>query len=221
MNRATRYKALLYSQLKYQRIELTILSIVAGGVPALATWRALGSTSFSPMELLSLSQIVGVLGSTLAALVGCVLALRPYSLDALTNHTYAMSLPVSRTEYGLLRVGTGLLLLLMPAAGFLIGAVFASTAADIPAMLHAYPVGITMRFVLAAATAFALAFGIQYGLGKRATRWILFSLTGLGAVEIIGQLVTGVSLTSDLWTALGSEASPLRVFASNWMLFDV
>ena len=115
----------------------------------------------------------------------------------------------------------GLVLLLLPAAGFLTGALFASVATELPPMLRAYPLGITIRFGLAAATAFALAFGIQYGLGRRASRVILVSVAVIGATEVLGQLFFSVSPTAPMWHALGSEASPLRIFAANWMLFDV
>jgi hypothetical protein len=224
MNRMTKYKALLYVQWKHQRMELMLFTMLAGGIPALVTWSPWsdwGSHVMTPTAILSTSTSIGLLGAILAVAVGVVLAIRPYALDALGRHTYAAALPIPRTEYGLLRVACGMVLLLLPAAGFLVGSLLASAAIELPPMLHAYPVAITVRFVLATAMAFALAFSVQYGLGKHAARWIVIAVFVAGAIEAAGQLVASESLTGPFWTALASEASPLRVFAANWMLFDV
>ena len=224
MNRMAMFKALLYAQWKHQRIELMLFTMLAGGVPALVTWGPWsdwGSHVMTPTAILSTSSSIGYLGAILAVISGAVFAIRPYALDTLTNHTYAMALPIPRTSYGLMRAAAGLLLLLVPAAGFLIGSLFASAAVELPAMLHAYPVAVTARFVLAASMAFALAFGVQYGLGRHAARYIVIAVFAVGVVEALGQLTDSRSLTGPVLKALASPASPLRVFAANWMLFDV
>lgn len=224
MTNASMFKALLATQWKHQRIELIIFAIAAAGIPAMIPWNAetgWGGQYMTPTEILNGATTAGMLGAALAALTGTVIAIRPYALDAMTNHTYAMALPIPRAQYGMLRVASGMVLMLLPVAGFLVGAFFAAAATELPPMLRAYPIGITVRFALAAAMAFSLAFGVQYGLGKRAARWIVISMASLAAIEILGQFVFGESLTAPMWVALGSEASPLRVFAANWMLFDV
>ena len=222
MNRTSMTRARAYAQWKHQRAEITVFTVVAALIAPSTVFRAIVTDeSRGPYALLSASATVAVLAAAIATLMGFLLAVRPYMLDMRAQHTYALSLPVPREEYALLRVWSGLALLLLPTAGFLIGALVAAQASPASNMLHAYPIGLTLRFLLAAAFSFALGFGIQYGLGRKAARWIVIVALTIGGVEIAGQLLFHDSLTAPLWDLLANDASPLRIFATRWNLFDV
>lgn len=215
------FSALLYAQWKYQRAELALLAMLAAVIGPVAAWIAVSTDDQLPAwSLLEIAPAIGAMGAFIAALTGLALAIRPYWLDARSNHTYAMALPIRRDRYGTMRVATGLALTLIPAMGFLIGMLVTTQAAP-PSSLRAFPVGLTLRFLLAAATAFAIGFGLQYGLGRRALRWFLIVALTIGAVEIFGQLTLHASLSAPLFELLAKPASPLAVFWDRWMLFDV
>jgi hypothetical protein len=69
---------------------------------------------------------------------------------------------------------------------------------------------------------FSLAFALQYGLGHNAVRRILLVVVTIGAFEIGGQLIFGVSLTEPFWQLIIGDSSPLGIiFGERWVLFDV
>ena len=221
MNTTAMYKALLYAQWKHQRNELIVFTMAGAVLAPASLWQAHnGYSDWNPMVLLSTSMMIGMLGSTIAIATGFLLAVRPFVLDSRSQHTYALALPVPRATYALLRVAAGLTLTILPAMGFLIGALVAAQAIPPAMLLRAYPVGLSVRFLLAAMLAFALGFGVQYGLGRNAARWIVIAAITIAGVEIFGQMVFQVSLTAPFWELLGGSASPLGVFG-RWMLFDV
>jgi hypothetical protein len=221
MTNTRAFNALLFVQWKQQRIELALLAIWGAIVAPIAIWAA-SSTSddAAAWELLNAAETVAGFGGVLAAITGVLLAIRPFWLDARANHIYALALPVPRARYARFRIGSGVLLSLIPTLGFLIGALVAVQAAP-RTTLHAYPVGLTARFFLATMTAFAFAFAIQYGLGRKTLRWILIVVATIGSVELAGQITMHVSLASPFFELVRHESSPLAVFWNRWMLFDV
>lgn len=222
MNTFAMYKALLEEQWKHQRVEITALAILAAVTCPGCMWTNLGSDPQTrPWTLMDTSVSIAVIGSLAAFFTGLVLAFRPFVLDNQTKHTYALALPIPRAQYASLRMAGGLTLSLIPVAAFLIGAVLAAQLAPPAGMVRAYPVELTIRFLLATALAFAMGFGIQYGLGRRAVRWAAIVLFTVGGVEAVGQLAMHTSITAPFWTLLAHEGSPLRVFLSEWTLFNV
>jgi hypothetical protein len=213
------YKALLDQQWKHQRVELTALSIAAAVACPWALWTSsVFESDLRPINLLNTSNKIAFAGSIAALLTGLLLATRPYSLDARSRHTYPLALPIPRA---LLRVFGGLTLVLVPAVSFFIGAVASAAAAPPAGLIHAFPMQLTLRFILACAFAFSIGFGVQYGLGRRAVRWmILVGLTLIGA-EALGQLTFHVSMTEPFWSLIWHSGSPAHVFAAQWTLFNV
>jgi hypothetical protein len=221
MSRAHMFRALLFVQWKHQRHELAFLALFGALIPPVTMWMALtGSPEPAARVLLDVAPGIGGFGAVFAASTGLALAIRPYWLDARSNHTYALALPLPRTRYGLLRAAAGATLILFPALGFLIGALLSIQVAPATS-LHAYPIGLAVRFVLAALAAFAIGFGIQYGLGRHAMRWTLITIATVAGVELFGQLTMRTSLTGPFFELLLREGSPLRIFWDRWMLFDV
>lgn len=219
---AAMYRTMLYSQWKLQRAELVGFTLFAATICPFALWPHISRGAIDLRLLASLNNNSGLLvvAAMLSAVLGMMLAVRPFFLDARVKHTYALALPVPRSQYALMRILTGLTLVVLPATGFLIGALVAVQALPDTVGLRKFPVALTLRFVLATATAFATFFGIQYGLGGKARRWMLLvALTMLGA-EIFGQLVLRMSLIQPTIELLSGSFSPLRVFVDHWALFD-
>ncbi|HYV99021.1 MAG TPA: hypothetical protein VE967_16315 [Gemmatimonadaceae bacterium] len=221
MSQMTRFGALLGVQWKQQRKELVVLTLLVAMLPSTILWTARNDGPIGPLWYQSIGQSIGAIGAVAAVLIGSLLALRPFAFDAQTRHVYAMTLPVRRRDYSMFRIGTGVVLSLFPTAGVLVGALVAVQALPSGIGLRAFPGGLAARFLLATVTAFAGAFALQYGLGKRATRWALVAVTTIAATELVGQLLLHTSLTTPFFQALVSQWSPLRIFVTRWTLFDV
>ena len=222
MSRFGQYRALLSEQWKHQRVELAVLAIASAAAIPVTLWtNAPGSYANRPSVLLDSSAEIGIVAAPLALLVGLLLAGRPYALDSRLRHVYALSLPLPRARYALLRTVSGLTFSILPAAGFLIGAIVGAQVLPPNIAIRAYPALITVRFLLAAVLAFSVGFAVQYGLGKKAMRWVLIVAITIGSVEVLGDLALHASVTGPFWDLLSGQGSPFRLLFSRWVLFDV
>lgn len=221
MKNVAAFKGLLFQQWRLQRVDVTLLTVAAAVVAPLIVWNA--SSVYADQVahlLLTDSGPLGVAGSAIAVVLGVLLACRSFAADARGGHAYALSLPVPRARYALLRVATGLTLGLLPAVGFLIGSFLAVESVP-PNPLHAYPIGLSVRFYLAVAFAMSIAFAVQYGLGRKAVRWLLIFAITVGGAETATALLFHTSLVSPAIEVITTPGSPLRVFVDHWSLFDV
>jgi hypothetical protein len=222
MSNRQMFEALLRQQFTLQRTELAALTIAGGAIVPLSLRGASIAGPLTEAEvLLTLGMPLTILSVIFSVVTGLVLAIRAYTVDAQTRHTYALSLPITRGHYALLRAGTGLTLALIPLAAYGIGAFLTAASVPLPPELFAYPGGVTMRGALTVLMAYAFGFALQYGLGRHAGRVFIVVILLVGAVELIDQLVFRGQLTPDFWSAVVSETSPFAVFNSGWMLFDV
>jgi hypothetical protein len=220
---APMFRVLLRQQFILQQTELVALTVLAGLAAPGALWmaRVLTPGWSAADRLLSANAPFALLSVPLAIITGLLLVARPYIADAQSRHTYVRSLPIPRRSYALLRVATGLTLALLPIVGFGIGTMLAVASTALPESIYAYPVGVTLRFTLATLVAFALSFALQYGAGRHAARVAVVAIIVLGTVELANGLFFDSHLTEAFWRAIVSDSSPLGLYASEWMLFDV
>lgn len=166
-------------------------------------------------------QSFGVWYSLLAAGCGLAFATFAWSQDNAARHVYALSLPIARSKYAAMRFGAGALFLLLPALGVLIGCLIASLIAPIPIGMHAYPLSLTFRFLLAAAVAFAIFFAISAATPRAAA----IVLGGIAAVVVIGFMLSlaavRIDFLSTVITTLFASPGILSIFTGRWMLIDV
>lgn len=164
----------------------------------------------------------------LAAGIGITLALSAWNWDHQGDHVYALSLPVARWEYALLKMGAGVVLALIPVAAMLGGSLVATASVDLPSGLHAYPVAVTVRFLLATLLAYAAMFAFAAGTIRTA----VIALTVLVAFPIVGGFVfdflaniypalAPVSFGEVIYQGLFDLPGPFEVFTGSWMLIDV
>ncbi|MFI5279518.1 MAG: hypothetical protein ACHQU1_03405 [Gemmatimonadales bacterium] len=168
------------------------------------------------------AERVGSLLPILALFVGVFFGMASWAPDHLGRHVYALSLPVPRWQFVLLRFEAGLTLLALPVAGVLLGAALATMAVTLPAGIHAYPVALTARFALASLLCFAIFFSISIAT----KRMVLAVLGVIGGVLLVDLLVnmfadTSTSITAALFTALTTWPGPLAILMGRWALFDV
>ncbi len=181
------FRAILYTQWKWSRLPVAMLTVAAFMVPLLAvqgTGGAAGEQPALPGELLAYVRAVGVFFPILAGLSGLLVGVSAWAADHREHHVYALSLPLPRWHFALLRLGAGLILLLGPVLAVWIGSQVAATVIEIPQGLTSYPYLITLRFGLCALVAFTCFFAISAGTSRTAGI-ILGSLLALVAIQML------------------------------------
>lgn len=217
------FRVILYSQWKWSRLIVVAGTIAGFALPILSLQGAAGADR-SPLraqELLRAVQSWGTLYPVLAAALGLLVAITTWAADHRGSHVHALTLPLPRWQYVLLRYAAGVTLLAGPMLAVLVGAVLATATASIPVGLQAYPVALALRFVIAVLVAYAVFFAISAGTAR--TAGIILGV--IGALIVI-QVVAGVAnLDLDLFNQLQlvilNWPGPLAVFTGRWMLVDV
>jgi hypothetical protein len=197
-------------------------------VQGLGTPPGMDSASLEAYRLVAGYQVWLPVFPLLAAAVGITLALSAWNWDHQLKHVYALSLPVSRWRYAVVKMVAGATLALLPAGALWIGAHVATAFVDLPAGLHAYPNHLAFRFLVAILLAYAGFFAMAAGT-VRTTMWVLSAVIGF---LILGNVLTDflagyfpvfyrVNVVELAFATLMKVPGPLEVFTGNWMLIDV
>jgi hypothetical protein len=186
------------------------------------------SAQVDPASVLFYTQEIWVaFFPILATAVGLVLGLSAWNWDHKLGHVYALSLPVARSRYSLMKYGAGAVLAIIPAAALLVGSVVALSAVKIPAGLQAYPLPLTGHFLFASLLVYTLVFSLASGT-VRTTVIAMSMVVGVPLVATIlanfmstvnpafGSFDLGYWLTRSL-----EDFGPFRILMGNWSLIDV
>jgi hypothetical protein len=213
------FRMLLETQWKWTRAVVLIATVIGFALPVASLQAA--QDSWSAEAFVWSMQRWGPFYALLAAVTGLLVAISAWANDHRGRHVYALSLPVSRPRYALMRLAAGALFIIPPAVAVLLSASLVAQFAPIPAGLHAYPVALTLRFVFAALVAYALFFAIASATQK--TAGVI-----LGAVALLFLAEYLLSLANVNFDVLSRAAelifsSPgvLSVFTGRWTLIDV
>ena len=222
----------LYLQWKTMRWPLVPFVLAAFGVPLLALRQAHAAAVVAPFSaaenVLYALQYWTLLFPLTAALLGITFGLSAWSWDHRTHHVYALSLPLARWEYALLKFAAGVAFVLIPVVALLAGTLLGLAGLDVPDGLHAYPFAFAFRFLLAVLIAYAVGFAAASSTVRTAI-WILSAYL---AFLILGSLAVGFAREAlgmtDLLTPLDIMGrmlarwpGPFHVFGGNWMPIDV
>jgi hypothetical protein len=166
-------------------------------------------------------QLWGVAYALLAGGVGLLVSLVAWGHDHRGRHTYALSLPVSRARYVLMRLGAGALFLAPPMIAVFAGSLVVAMSGLIPNGLHAYPIALSLRFAFATLVAFAIFFAA--GAASPRTAAIVIGI--IVAIVLAQYLLSLVNVQYDVIGHAMDKvfASPgvLSVFSGRWSLVDV
>jgi hypothetical protein len=217
--RPTAWRAVLETQWKWTR-GLAFIGVVIGfALPLLSLRTAAGARTTAGFILTM--QAWGVAYAITAGALGLMTAIAAWAYDHRLRHVYALSLPIARWRYVLMRFGSGLPTLALPVFAVLIGAEIVAHNAAVPAALHAYPIALTLRFAFAMLVAYSLFFAISSATGRTAA-YILGAIVLIVVAQI---LLSSTSLKVDLLSRAMDIvfAAPglLAVFGGRWMLVDV
>jgi len=217
------FRAVLYTQWKWSRIIVVLGTVGAFAIPLLSLQGAARADrgALQAQDLLRSVQSWGTLYPLLAATLGLLVAIAAWAADHRGRHIHALTLPLPRWRYVLLRFGAGFALLAAPIAAVLIGALLATLTATLPPGLQAYPLALALRFALAVFVAYAVFFAVSAGTARTAGI-ILAVIAALILVQVVaGMANLDLNLLATLQAALVFGPGPLVVFTGRWMLVDV
>jgi hypothetical protein len=217
------FSVILYSQWKWSRL-IVVLGSIAGFALPIVSVQGAARADHNPLqaqELLQAVQTWGTLYPVLAAALGLLVAIVTWAPDHRGRHVHALSLPVPRWRFVLLRFGGGAVLLAAPVVAVLIGALLAIASATLPSGLQGYPSALAVRFALAVLVAYAVFFAISAGTAR--TAGIILGI--IGAIALV-QILAGVArvdldLVGKVQVAVLNWPGPLAIFTGRWMLIDV
>jgi hypothetical protein len=219
MTRPSRWRALFETQWKWTRGVLLLIALTTFALPLLSLRSSAGAGDDS--MFISSMQGWAVGYAFAAAGVGLLLGILSWSYDHRLRHVYALSLPIQRWRYALMRFTAGLTLLALPVATLFVGAEIVAHSSLVPRTLQAYPVALTLRFAFAALVAYAVFFAISAATARTAG-YILASIGLMFVLDIILRAAgSHVSLPDYLADVLLVAPGLLAVFGGRWMLVDV
>ncbi len=226
------YQPMLALHWKQIRFGLIPFILAAFALPLL-TVQGIGGIDPSTMALSNYRTAVGYnawlpMIPALAAALGTTLALSAWSWDHNLKHVYALSLPIARWRYAIMKMGAGAALALLPVAAFGAGCLIASASVNLPVGLHAYPVALTVRFLFGTMLAYGMLFALAAGTIR--TTVVIFSgvallllfaipLTHLATATFPSMQQTNVA--EWFFSNLVDLPGPLSIFTGNWALIDV
>jgi hypothetical protein len=216
------FREILYTQWRWSILPIVLCTVAAFGIPL---WAVQWSGLAAPLEgdvvrMLEQVRNAGVLFPLLAAIAGTAVGAMAWLPDGRGGHVYALSLPVPRWYYALLRFAAGLVLLAPVVLAVGIGATAATLSATIPEGLYAHPGSITLRFALSVLVIYAAVFATA-AASRRTQTALGVALIGLVGLQI-GLSALDVNLNPVL--VLGyvfNWPGPLHVFGGPWMLIDL
>jgi hypothetical protein len=218
------FRQILHTQWMSSRIVVIAVAILALAIPLGSVYYGgdlRGADPYQVSSWLYASRTVGQIIPVVALGLGVLLGLTAWSSDHAGRHVYALSLPLPRWKFVLMRFGSGLVLLSVPVVSLGIGAVIASRAVILPAGIHAYPLQMTLRFGLASIVMFAIFFTISIGT-RRAVVFTLGLLGGLVLADILlASFGRHAIVLETAFTMLTTWPGPLAILMSGWALFDV
>ncbi len=220
------FQAILLAQWKWSKVVLFGAVVVAFALPIISV-RQVTFMSDSPwlasLWLRSLESW-GVWYGAVAATLGLVMATSAWVSDHRGMHVYALTLPIERWRYVLLRFGAGGVMIVPAVFALWIGSLVATGLVDLPVGLKAYPTALAIRFCLASLIAYTIFFAVSAAT-PRTAGIILVTIGGvLGAsllLDAAGAGVLGIGLFEGAVKQIVEWPGPLSVFTDRWMLIDV
>jgi len=216
------FAQVLRTQWAWTRVPTLLLAVAVFVIPSLM-WRLTGATigALAPYQLMRAFEMIGPMLSSIAIIGAYALAALPWTYDAETRHVYPMSLPVPWKTFVGMRFAAGAITLLVPTLGLLLGSLFILAQLELPPVLHAYPLELSLRFFLALLMLYSGSFALQYLAGRRATVIVLLLLLlSVPAVALLSA-IGGASVTAFLARWLFEWPGPFAILTEPWRLIDV
>jgi hypothetical protein len=217
------FRMILYTQWKWSRLAVALGAVAAFALPVLSIGQfgVARASRWEVQSMLGSIQAWGVLYPVLALGLGLAVAALAWTYDHRGRHVYALSLPVPRWHYVLLRFGAGAVLLGGPVIALWAGALVAAGSATIPAGLHAYPNTLALRFALAVLVAYSMLFAASSAT-MRTARYFLAAIGVLVAIDVIAAIAgVNIHIFESVFLRILVWPGPFDIITGRWMLIDV
>lgn len=218
------YREMLKAQWRSTGLVVAVLTVVAFTAPLMTVLYGASlrqASAYAVANWLQAAAAVGGAMPVIALVIGVLLGMSVWSADHLAGHVYALSLPLPRWRYVLLRFAVGATFLAAPVGALAAGAFLAAGAVALPEGLHAYPTQVAVRFAVAALVCFSVFFALSAAT-KRVAVALLGTIGGFALADILlvalGQ--DGVVLPT-AFRLLTTWPGPLAILMGRWALFDV
>jgi ABC-type transport system involved in multi-copper enzyme maturation permease subunit len=217
------FRQILLTQWKWSGLGVVVACVAAFALPILTVQQAdvADPTWLDARALLPALEYWSRAYPLLALAIGLLLGTTAWSRDHRNQHVYALTLPLPRWHYVLLRYGAGLALLVAPIVLLWIGSILAAALVTVPPGLRAYPHALGLRFALAVVLSYSLIFAISAGTAR--TAGYVLSVVG---VLLVGQLLFSIAggeanLVERVFDRMITWPGPFDIFVGRWMLIDV
>ena len=217
------FRAILYSQWKWSRLIVTLGTVAGFALPLMSLQGAARADSnpLNAEELLHAVQGWGMIYPFLATALGLLVAIATWAPDHRGRHVHALTLPLPRWRYVLLRFASGATVLAGPIVAVAAGAVLAVAVATLPSGLQGYPLALALRFALAVLVGYALFFAISAGTARTAAI-ILGTIAAVVIVQVFASVAyLNRNVVDQLQMVLSNWPGPFAIFTGRWMLVDV
>lgn len=219
------FSAICRIQWKASATGVALLAALAFIVPLLTVQQAGFSAGdrrgWDLIVMLSTVESAGALFPVVAVILGLTLSVGAWSADHQAEHVYALTLPVPRWHYVLLRFGAGLLLIVPVVAAVGLGCAVALGSLDLPPGLRGYGGAVTLRFALAATVSYSATFALAAGT-KRTVAAVLGALTVLIALALtLETFGTTPAVAGRIINAFFTRPGPFEVLIGPWALIGV
>lgn len=217
------FRTMLFTQWTWARNLILVGTLAAFAIPIVSVHSGdLGSVdSFTVRTYLLTLQGIGIAYPILAGVLGLILGVTAWGPDHQGRHVYALTRPLPRWQYALLRFTAGLVLLALPVFALWISALIASATVTLPVGLTTYPTALALRFALAALVAYAAFSAVAAGTSRTAA-YVLSAITVVLVAQLaLSMATTDIDIVSPVAAAVFIWPGPLAVFSGRWMLIDV
>ena len=212
--------AVLREQLRRIGPMLIALTAMAAALPVLSVRVLLGQGLVADsLLILAGANSVAPAFPLLAGIIGVTVAVTAWQSDHEGGHTYALSLPIPRWHYALVRLAAAFLLVVPTLVGFALSATIVAAAIELPPGLHSYPLWLVVRFCALTIVAFSFFFALASG-SRKSSGWGLIAFFAVIIVDVAYQSGSG-SDYSPLFNLLLGTRSPLSFLLGQWSLVDV
>lgn len=215
------FNAILLLQWKSARPWIIASMVAMILLPLISVTRAWPSDSTEMALFLAELDLWSLLYPAAAIAIGVAMGIVTWHSDRRNDFVYALTLPIARSRYVLLRFGAGMVWLTAIALLLGLAATVAVAMVDVPATLNAHPIRLALKFALAGLAVFATAFAFA-ALPTRARRIGVRVVLILLAVQFAAvQIDPEANLIRPLVEVLIGPAGPFAALGGRWMLIDV
>lgn len=217
------FAAVFRTQWQASRTAFLLLAVAGFATPLLcvqgAGFQAGGRRAWDLVNMLATIEAYGVLFPTVAMVLGLALSVTAWSADHQGGHVYALTLPVPRWYYVLLRFAAGAILLVPATLAVGLGCVIAISTVDLPEGLRSYAGAVTLRFAFAALFGYAMTFALAAGT-KRTAGLVIALLIAVVAALMVAD-TAGFDQTERLIMTIFEGPGPFAILGGPWMLIGV